>query len=306
MHKSLDFDYHILETSSKFYPSLMSPLKSFYSPVILTSNQNTIFDRLQADTELRLRARLSSSSVPKIYSSRNKSPIEDILIRKGKERDVRLRALIEKEERKKMSELQDKPAINAISKNIMKKKTDNIGRGHILGLSEEKSEKNVDFSKNQEKVVNVEDLKTRKKFNDFERPKNGSKPAETSERITKNQKKLIQELEANYKLLNSSKNSLKSSKSRKYIPNFSKPIDINKLLKYKDFKQKTKESKQKTKEFYSSSNPNLLTINKKQQKPFVRKISECTVNIFDAYSYQQILQNRMMKEIEKLEKLVKE
>ena len=314
MHKSLDLGYHLLECHKGFYPSLSSPLKSVYSTTSFLTKNSGIFERLQADTELRLRARLNSTSPPRVIRHQSNTPIEDILIRKGKERENRIRQLVEKEEIKKINELQQKPMINPISELIIKNRNQSIDKlnnskkiseGRISALSNSKNIKNEDEPQ-QEKLITIEELHTNENIEKSKSQRSHRKPSQVNQNsissLNKQQKTLVKQLETSYKALLSNKieekNKGKVSKmytDRNYIPMFSKPININRLLNC----TKTKKNYNKLKD--SGTVANIQS----HIRPIVRPISDCTIRISEACVYHQIIQDRMLKSIESSQQLNK-
>ena len=284
--------YHILESHQGYYPSLMSPLKTCFSSAGIA--KPGIFERLQADTELRLRARLNSSSVVKTYRPREDTPIEDILIRKGKEREIRIRNLMEKEEMRKISELQQKPVINPHSEIIARIKERNCRRGSMSGKgSEGRVSVLTETGKRHEEAERNSTVEQTQ--NDPGEVKGKTKKMTGSDRhitrmvLNKQQKQLVQELENSYKALRTKKNEDSEKPiGRNYVPMFTKPVDINRLL--------TSTKKLKNYEF-TGTLPRSTKSARNKNGPLVRQISECTVNKSDAHVYQQIIIGRLLKNI---------
>jgi hypothetical protein len=299
MHKSLDLGYHIPESYKSFYPSLMSPLKVFELDSTC-STKTGIFERLQADTELRLRARLNSRSTPKFSVPKSNTPIEEILIRKGKERQNRIRNLCEQEEIRKAQELQEKPLISHNSKMIMKNKYRNSGKSiqtrpnsqDKLFLSSEYEENDTERNR---KLVIIENLKNDNLSFGQDSGKIISQdnlPVEVERKSLQSQSSRNKSISANYDKNPGKVPYLDPYTNRNYVPMFTKPVDINRLLRSK--------VKRKTEGASSSININNFKNNTSQKRPIVRPISEASIKV--KQPHQQSLQNRISKGIELLKK----
>lgn len=302
MHKSTDFGYYVPETHQAFYPSLMSPLRVFVDPSPCQSTHNGIFQRLQADTELRLRARVNSVSPQRYLRPKSSMPIEEILIRKGKDRELRRQQLMESGELRKLSQLQEKPVISANSQAIIKNKLANISR-----LS--RCQSNQEISKPLQNDSN-ENKKTEENLKTEENPAPMTKrvivcdetPKSQEQSKNSNQDYLMKQLEAHYKKMyylkssESAKNLRKEPEvrysNRTYVPMFTKPLDLSKIL-----------SSEKAKKMYSQipeSQKKIIKIVKPEisnSRPVIRPVSECSVKITEAVTYQQIIRNRIINSI---------
>jgi hypothetical protein len=275
MHRSIDLGYYIPEASINYYPSLMSPLK-YFSPGMPGTNSSKIIDRLQADTELRIRARQNPESAAKLQYTKTETKIEDVLIRKGKERELRLMHLIEKEERKQQEMLQEKPIISQNSKNIMKYKESSNGGQQSLGRSKGEEKKVLEGSNENLTAKNEKIKVVGKNF-----PKITADLADANASIKKDnsEKILIKQLESSYKLLHpkfaKEKESKNKVKVRNYIPQFSKPLSLENV---------------------NRANKGGITPVpvSNTEKIAVRPISKCTVAFNDALTYTQIIRNRIM------------
>lgn len=282
----MDLGYHLPDTSIKCYPSLMSPLSTFEqfrSP----NRSKGIFDRLQADTELRLRARLNSVSQCKIVRAKVGVPIEEKLMRKGKDKEVRLRHLIELEESKRISLMQDRPFVSPNSKAIMKNKT--LSTGRVLMNS-------------REKIVESENGKTRNPEICKEDLKSSSNPSTGQVRSLKNlepenpnlktyQKQLIKQLEVSYKLLTDKRKKPKVGPleveciDRRYVPMFGKQSEWGQYI--------PKNNSFRSSATFSKTSQNLL--NKKPSlRPSSILIADSSIGFEEALTYQQIIRNRIM------------
>ena len=293
MHKSMDLGYYLPDTSIKCYPSLMSPLSSFdkfRSP----NRSKGIFDRLQADTELRLRARLNSVSQCKVVRAKVGVPIEEKLMRKGKEKEVRLRHLMELEESKRIGLMQDRPYVSPNSKALMRNKTSSTGR--LLRNSRDSRE-----AQQPENGTSRKPSFQKEPLNDHLNPsasqvqglKNSEDPEKTVQPTLKTyQKQLIKQLAISYKLLTDKKN--KKPKpgplevrciDRKYVPMFDKQSDwLQYIPKNASFQSSATLSK---------TSQNL--INKKSSlRPSSIIIADSSIGFEEALTYQQIIRNRIM------------
>ncbi|OMJ80527.1 hypothetical protein SteCoe_19224 [Stentor coeruleus] len=316
MHKTSDLDYCISETHQAFYPSLMSPLKCFMTPSPPKSSHQSIFERLQADTELRLRARQNSASPPKYQKQKLKIPIEDILIQKGKQRDLRRRDLIELNEIKKLSELQNKPFINPNSQSIIKNKFSSFCP---LCNSENSQEKPINsFYSDGNKLITSEDYKNSyspivKKVslvNDnsspiSKSPKLDEKTVNKSSHKTKikdnnsHKQILLKQLEDFSKKINGIKQCKSEEKickspeirysDRNYIPIFTKPFDVNKIMSSRKYKKR-----------FSELSFTIRGLNMKPEeknfRPITRPISDVSVAVSDIGNDEKnVVRNRKKK-----------
>lgn len=285
----MDLGYHLPETSSTCYPSLMSPLSTFdkFKPA---SKSKGIFERLQADTELRLRARLNSVSTSKLIQKRSAVPIEDKLIRKGKEREIRLRHLIEQEELNRIQELQDRPYVSPNSKAILDGKYLNSSRVlksrqiQSREIKEEVSNEKMQNNESIEKIVNEGQVNGRN-FEDLKRNSDNS--------LKNYQKQLIKQLEHSYKLLCEKKKPKEPAfevkcSDRKYVPNFAKQGDWKALL--------PKSSSLNSSSIFSKTSTSLM---RKDVRPSSRLVAESAVGFKEALAYQQIIRNRVVNSIGK-------
>ena len=290
----MDLGYHLPETSTSCYPSLMSPLSTF-DKFKSASKSKGIFERLQADTELRLRARLNSVSTSKIIRDRPAVAIEDKLIRKGKERDIRLRHLIEKEELNRIQELQDRPYVSPNSKAILDGKYSNGSRilksrqAQSRDGKQNASNETMQNNENNEKLVNEKTAKEGQVNG-----KNHEEVRKTPDNYLKSyQKQLIKQLEHSYKLLCEKKKPKEPAfevkcSDRKYVPNFTKQGDWKALL--------PKSSSLNSSSVFSKYSSSLI---RKEIHPSYRVIAESAVGFRDALTYQQIIRNRVVNSIGK-------
>lgn len=281
----MDFGYYLPETSINCFPSLMSPISAF-EKYKQTSRSKGIFDRLQADTELRLRARHNSVSTSRFVQERPAVSIEDKLIRKGKERETRLRHLIEQEELKRTQVLQDRPYISPNSKAILEGKNFNNSR-----ISTSKPVKKIEKIEINEKPEN-ENSENTKKLNLH--PKTIQDLKKTPEPSLKtSQSQLIKQLQNSYKLLSSKKKpqspafEVKCS-NRKYIPSFTKQSNWKSLL--------PKSSSLSSSSLFFKPSP---VLSYKELRPSSYLICETGVGISQALTYQQMIRNRVMNSINK-------
>ena len=284
----MDLGYHLPGTSISCYPSLMSPISTF-DKFKQASRSKGIFERLQADTELRLRARHNSVSSSKLIYERPAVAIEDKLIRKGKERETRLRHLIEQEELKRNQVLQDRPYVSPKSKAILDGKTLNNSRSSKLSQVYKKES-------NEKIQTNEKNGKPEDKTSD-----NG-KAAQLSTKISQDlkqtphtsikncQSQLIKQLQHSYQLLSKKKSPQAATfevkcSNRKYIPSF----------------QHSNRQSLQPKSFSASSSsilfkPRPAQIHK-ELSPSSYLTSQGGVSINEALSYQQMIRDRVVNSI---------
>jgi hypothetical protein len=260
----------------------MSPLSTF-DKFRSSSKSKGIFERLQADTELRLRARLNSVSATRVVYAKASVPIEDKLIRKGKEREIRLRHLIEQEELKRIQDLQDRPYVSPNSKAILNGK--HLNNSKISGSTKklaESTEKNQENNKQENFKENktLDPVNPASNLQDFR--KNPENPLKTY------QKQLIKQLEHSYKLLCEKKKpkdlpfEVKCS-DRRYVPSFAKQGEWKTLI--------PKSSSLNTSSNFSKTSANLT---KKMIRPDSRLVAESGVGFDAALTYQQMIRNRIV------------
>jgi hypothetical protein len=241
------------------------PIKSIFTDNSLLSPIPNVFDRLQADTEMRLRSRMDCYSVPRQIRLRSKSPIENLLISRN------TMSRCESHEKSLISNaLKFKPTINPHSELIFKNK-------HL-----EKSK----ITKSRQQIYDDDEY---------------SNPAEIEESANLNQKKnpnfqTVINLKPNStqqqlhnKEILTDETSSGAVTDRKYVPMFSKPFDISKILYKKYDKPKVIEKNVKNKEPTKVKKPEI--------RPLLRPISDSNLRIEDGKLYQQIVKDRIQKGI---------
>lgn len=319
MHKSSDLGYYVPETHQAFYPSLMSPLKCFMTPSPPRSSQQNIFERLQADTELRLRARQSSASPPRYEKLKSQIPIEDILILKGKQRDLRRRELIESNELKKISEIQSKPSINPNSQAIIKNKfasfcplcnSDTFQEKPLKSFYSDgnKNITNEDFKNAYSPIVKKVNIANESSSPTSKSPKLGEKSVDKSGRYNgfggknSHQQVLLKQLENFSKRINGIKQCKSEEKickspeirysDRNYIPMFTKPFDVNKIMSSRKYKKR-----------FSELSFTIRALNMKPEeknfRPLTRPISDVSVVASDIGNDEKIAMKRSNKKVGK-------
>lgn len=283
----MDLGYYLPETSIAWYPSLMSPLSSF-DKFRTPAKSKGIFERLREDTELRLRAKLNHVSESRLVRVNRGVPIEEKLIRKGKEKEIRLRHLIELEENKRISLMQDRPYVSPNSKAIMKSKNSSTGRlTRSIRDADGNSVGEIEKAKNQDNLEETRKNSVHNK-NPSEHPAENSKPSQIN--LKTYQKQLIKQLEISYKLLTEKKKpkpgplEVKCA-DRNYIPMFQKQAEWNGLV--------PKSSSINSSSIISKTSHNLLS-KKLSIRPSSVLISDSAIGFEQALTYQQIIRNRIM------------
>ena len=252
------------QNNNTCYPSLMSPMKSLFIEKSLLSPIPSVFERLQSDTEMRMRSRLDCLSAPKRIRLRSKSPNESSLILRAKKIVGITRCESSYDFR---NDLSFKPTINPNSEMILKNKY----------LKKAKIAKSRQYIYDDEEYSNPADIE---EVGSSIIPNNKFKtqPGISEEKLKNLQQQAINPDHFSEKTLGS------SVTTRVYVPMFTKPFDISKIIYSKKGNKATAEVKSSTKIGIKS---------KPEIRPLLRPISDSYLKIEDAVIYKQIVKDRI-------------
>lgn len=214
----------------------------------------SVFERLQADTEKRMRMNLDCIASPRRFRLQSSTPIlRDLIIANSKNNsflasDVR-----------STSQLSFKPSINKRSQVIMRNKY----------LEKAKIDKTKCVLYDDEEYSNPAEIEEIQKIQTKTPEKIVNKPALNQQQFIKNEEKNIGNV---------------SVTDRKYVPMFTKPFDIDKILK------KPKDGQDKR-----TGKNNKKILGKTQPRPLLRPISDSNIHLQDSIVYKQIVDARGQK-----------
>lgn len=276
--------------TSPYYPSLSSPMTHMFTSRPSNSPKPNVFERLQEDTEKRLRTRLESFSIPRNFSLRSTTPNITSLIRQRS--TSRASSRLETE-----SELTFKPTINENSLKIFNNKylnraklasnkrrmyTDEEYSGPAdieeLEARTHRSYMNGNFQSN-EKVQRYEGNTERndRVFHSFP-----SEPTPKPQLDLPRGKKPGTGL--GQQQVYTSEYEKAPVTDRKYVPMFTKPFDVSKIINKKPQNSKS----------HAKLTPNHPTV-PQDPRPLLRPISDSTLKTEDTQVYQKIVQDRVSK-----------
>ena len=270
MQRSFESRSHSRESfTNKYYPSLTSPLKSLILEKALNSITPDVFDRLQADTESRMRARLDSLTSSRSFRRGSITPNRSLSALKI--RDVSFHRPLNAEVTK--TEFTFTPTINQRSQMIIRNKylekaKISRSRGRLYDDDEYSCPADI------EEVNRIES--SRNSYDN--RPRAKEIAGKTIENPMIQQQIYKEEAKE------------PSVTDRKYVPMFTKPFDITKILNKQNMSNKkaSNDTKSITK---LKSQP----ISKPQIKPLLRPISDSRIAMQDAVIYKQIVHDRAQK-----------
>ena len=276
--------------TNPYYPSLSSPMIHMFSSRPSNSPKPSVFERLQEDTEKRLRTRLESFSIPRNFSLRSTTPNLTSLIRQRS--TSRNSSRLETE-----SELTFKPTINenslkifnnkylnkaklASSKRRMYTDEEYSGPADIEELEgrANRSYLNGNFQSN-EKVQRYEGNTERndRAFHSFPSDSAPNPPSDPAKGKRSGAGLGQQQVYA-------SEFEKVPVTDRKYVPMFTKPFDISKIINKKSQNSKS----------HAKLNPNHPAV-PNEPRPLLRPISDSTMKTEDTQVYQKIVQDRVSK-----------
>ena len=283
MNKNSDSIFLSYENqSSRYYPSLTSPMKSLFIEKSLLSPFPNVFDRLQADTEMRMRSRLDSFSASRSFKSRANTPNQDIFRQQSRIHNSKSSNSF-RLDKNHSNDFNFRPTINPTSELILKNKY--LGKAKIS-----RSRQYLYDDEEYSKPADIEEIKPQKNKVSKEVYKEHQKVSNTINRnSTNNIVNSIQQQVNNEEHKVNSKIEINSVTDRKYIPMFTKPFDISKFIT----KSKCVQPKHNIKSYSKIDQKNTKKV---EIRPLLRPISESNLTIEEGYIYKQLVKDRVQRQ----------